>query len=477
MAKVSIINKVANFSEWYDNVVEAADIIDKRYPVKGMLVWKPYGFKALKLTMRILEDLLDEYGHEEAYFPMLVPEEVFGLEKDFLEGFSGETFVVERTISRNLQRKFLLRPTSETVMYYMFRYWIKSYRDLPLKLYQTVNVFRYETEHTRPILRVREIIRFNESHTAHATPEDAERQIKEAIEVYSKFFDALDLAYIILRTPKWDTFAGAEYNYDFFTLMPDRRAIELGSVINLGQKFAKAFEIAFQKEDGTHEYAYQTCYGVSERVVGVLMSVHGDDRGIIFPPNVAPIQIIIIPIVYKGTEDIVLKKVERVFKQLKDKKFRVKVDYSEKSPGEKFYYWEMKGVPIRIEIGPRDVEKGVVILVRRDTLEKITVKDEEIEDKIRELFREIKRELSSRSEKWLNENIFSAEKLEDAVKIYNEKKGIVKVPWCGDDECGQKIEEETGLEALGFDPEEKIDGICSLCGRPAKHYMYLGKKY
>ncbi len=471
------LRKYSNFSEWYDYVVEAADIIDKRYPVKGMLVWKPYGYKALKLSMRILENLLEEYGHEEAYFPMLVPEEVFAKEKDFLEGFSGETFVVERTIRKVLMRKFLLRPTSETVMYYMFSLWIQSYKDLPIKLFQTVNVFRYETEHTRPILRVREIIMFNEAHTAHESLEDANKQIKEAIEIYKKFFDSLGLSYLILKTPKWDTFAGAEYNFDFFEIMPDKRAIELGSVINLGQKFAKAFDIKYQKRDGSYEYVYQTCYGVSERVIGVLISVHGDDRGIIFPAHIAPIQVIIIPIPYKGSEEAVFKKCDDILLKLKQNGIRARIDKTENTPGEKYYYWELRGVPVRVEIGPRDVRNNTVTLVRRDTLKRMVVKDEELLPKLNELFKEIFDNLKKKSWEWLNQNIHTASSVEEAKEIYREKQGIIKVPWCGRDECGQKIEEATELEGLGHDPEEKAEGACVICGKEAKWYFYIGKKY
>lgn len=473
----SSLDKYKNFSSWYDYIIEAADIIDKRYPVKGMLVWKPYGFKALKLTMSILEEIFSEYGYEEAYFPMLVPEEVFSKEKDFLEGFSGETFVVERTIRKPLARKFLLRPTSETVMYYMFNLWIKSFRDLPLRLYQTVNVFRYETEHTRPILRVREIIRFNEAHTAHATAEDAEREIFRAIEIYSKFFDQLLIPYIILRTPKWDTFAGAVYNYDFYALMPDKRVIELGSVINLGQKFAKVFDIKYQKQDGTFEYVHQTCFGVSERLVGVIISIHGDNRGIIFPTHIAPIQIVIVPILYKGHEQKVLNKCEKVYKLLRDNKFRVTLDTSDKTPGEKYYYWELKGVPIRIEIGPKDIEENKITIVRRDTLDRIKVDENKLLENLNTLMRDINENLKEKASRWLFSNIYEAKSVDEAIKIYSEKSGIVKLPWCYRDECGLKMEEQTNLSALGFNLKEKADGTCAICGQQAKTYLYLGKKY
>lgn len=472
-------DKHKNFSEWYDEVVEEADLIDKRYPVKGMIVWKPFGYKVLKLTMRILEDLLDSYGHEEAYFPMLVPEEVFAKEKDFLEGFSGETFVVEKTLSKKLARRLLLRPTSETVMYYMFSIWITSYKDLPIKIYQTVNVFRYETEQTKPIIRVREIVRFNEAHTVHSSLEDADKQIEEAIEIYKKFFHRLLIPYIILKTPKWDTFAGAEYNYDFFALMPDKKAIELGSVINLGQKFAKAFDIKFQDKDGEWKYVYQTCYGVSERVVGVMLSVHGDKRGLIWPPEVAPLQIVIVPIPGEEHYDKILEKAKRLEEYLRQHGFRVKLDdRPEITPGRKYFYWELRGVPLRIEIGKKEVDENKVTLARRDIFKRVTVADDELLDKIKELFSEISKELYRRASEWLNNNIYEANSIEEAKETHKKNGGgIIKVPWCGEDSCGVQIEEKTGLTGLGYNPKESAKGKCVICGGEAKYYFFIGKKY
>lgn len=469
MTKITFGIKKENFSEWYDEIMELADIIDKRYPIKGMLVWKPYGYKALKLMEQKMKELLDETGHEEAYFPMLVPEDVFAKEKDFLEGFQGETFVVERTITKPLERKLLLRPTSEVVMYYMFNLWVKKEMKFPFKIYQTVNVFRYETKHTRPILRVREIVKFIEAHTAHKTPEDCERQIFEGIEVYKKFFDFLTIPYIILRTPSWDTFSGAEYNYDFFTLMPDGKAIELGSVINLGQRFSKVFDIQYDKPDGSKEYVYQTCYGVSERSLGVTLAIHGDDRGLIFPPNIAPIQVVIVPIIYAGSEEKVFARAKEISQQLKE--FRTYVDDEDKNPGEKFYYWEMKGVPVRVEIGPKDVENGTVTLVRRDTLEKVVVPETEVVEKVRELLKALEENIYGKAKKFLEERIVVVERPEG-------KEGVIeKIPWCGEDSCGLEMEEITKKDALGYDPEEKAEGKCPICGKEAKWYLYLNKKY
>ncbi|MEM4662068.1 MAG: aminoacyl--tRNA ligase-related protein, partial [Desulfurococcaceae archaeon] len=297
MAKKAIgIDKYEKFDEWYHAVLREADIVDIRYPVKGMIVWRPYGLKALRFTQRILIELLEKTGHQEAYFPALIPESIFAKEKDFLEGFGGESFSVEGTGTKKFSERFFIRPTSETVMYYMWSLWIRGRKDLPLKMYQAVNIFRYETKMTHPILRVREIMGFIEAHTAHATMEEAEKQIGEATSIYKEFFDRLLLPYFIVKTPPWDTFAGAEYNYDFITVMPDGKGLELGSVINLGQRFAKAFDIKFMDTDGSTKYVYQTCYGVSERVLGAVIAVHGDSVGLFFPPEIAPIQVVIVPI-------------------------------------------------------------------------------------------------------------------------------------------------------------------------------------
>jgi prolyl-tRNA synthetase len=244
------MDKYEDFAKWYHSILKYAQIVDIRYPLKGMNVWMPYGLKALRNTQRIIIDLLEKSGHQEAYFPTMIPETIFAKEKDFLKGFGGETFVVEGTMTKKFTEKLLVRPTSETVMYYMWSIWIKGRKDLPLKMYQTVNVFRYETKMTHPILRVREIMSFIEAHTAHPTLEEAEKQVRDAITIYKEFFDRLLIPYFIVKTPPWDTFAGAEYNYDFITVMPDGKGLELGSVINLGQKFARAFDIKFMDSDG-----------------------------------------------------------------------------------------------------------------------------------------------------------------------------------------------------------------------------------
>ncbi len=456
------------FSEWYTEVIKKADIVDTRYPVKGMNIWKPYGLKALKLMLSIMEELLEKTGHEEVYFPLLIPERIFEKERDFLEGFQGEAYIVTHAGDKKLNEKLYVRPTSETVMYEMFKLWIQSKSDLPLKVFQTVNVFRYETKQTRPLLRVREIIKFKEAHTAHKSREDAKKQVEEAIEVYSKFFKKLKLPYLLLKTPEWDTFPGAEYNYDFISMMPDGKAIELGSVINLGDKFARAFDIKYF--DGEkYSYVYQTCYGISERTLGALISIHGDDRGIVFPSSIAPIQVVIIPV--RNDEELI-NKANEVKESLGG--LRVKIDDRDKRIGEKFYYWEMKGVPVKIEIGKREIKEGVVVIGRRDKKEKIKVDESKVKEKVMGILEDYDKSLEKRGEENLIKRI---ERLEEVKRFEEEERGLKEAMWCGEKECALSLEEKINIPVIGY-KEKKVKGRCLHCGNQGETYLlYFGRTY
>lgn len=446
------IDKYKNFMEWYHAVLREADIVDIRYPVKGMIVWRPYGLKALRLTQKILVDLLEGTGHEEGYFPTMIPESVFSLEKEFLEGFGGETFVVEGTATKKFNERLFVRPTSETVMYYMWSMWIKGKKHLPLKMYQVVNVFRYETKMTHPLLRVREIMSFIEAHTAHSSMEEAEAQVREAIGIYKQFFDSLLLPYIIVKTPPWDTFAGAEYNYDFITAMPDGKGLELGSVINLGQRFAKAFNIQFTDDDGTNKYVYQTCYGVSERVLGAVIGIHGDEAGLIFPPRIAPIQVVIVPIMKQGEEDI-LEYARDIAKRLKELGIRAHVDEDlEKTPGWKYHYWEMKGVPTRLEIGRRELQTRTATIASRDRAPKATVPLDNLAEALRERWAKLEEYLRARGLEHLKRMVKSISEVEDPKAF----RGLLLVPWDGSKTCAERIEAETGKNLLGEVVESPI---------------------
>ncbi|MEM4433422.1 MAG: proline--tRNA ligase [Thermosphaera sp.] len=461
-------DKYKDFPEWYHKILKEAKIVDIRYPVKGMNVWMPYGLKALRLTQKIMIRLLEETGHVEEYFPTMIPESVFSKERDFLEGFGGETFVVEGTATKRFEERLFVRPTSETVMYYMWNMWIKGRKDLPVKMYQIVNVFRYETKMTHPILRVREIMGFIEAHTAHASMSEAEDQIREAINIYKKFFDALQLPYFIVKTPPWDTFAGAEYNYDFITVMPDGKGLELGSVINLGQRFSKAFDIKFMDNDGVEKHVYQTCYGVSERTLGAVIGVHGDEKGLFFPPEIAPIQVVIVPIM-KGVEEDVLEYAMKVERLLKDHGIRVFVDKDlEHTPGWKYYYWEMMGVPTRLEIGRQEASNSTVTIARRDGKPKTTVGIDELVPMLEAIWREVGESLRIRGlkhlEKMVRKTQLEGERLE-------EFKGLLIMPWDGSKECSDKLEEATGKQLLGEIVESPIQ-----LGDPSKYESCNGGK-
>ncbi len=472
------MNKYTDFPKWYHSILKYAGIVDIRYPIKGMNVWMPYGLKALRNIQKVMINLLESTGHEEAYFPTMIPESVFAREKDFLEGFGGETFVVEGTMTKKFGEKLLVRPTSETVMYYMWNMWIKGRKDLPLKMYQIVNVFRYETKMTHPILRVREIMSFIEAHTAHATPEEAEEQISTALKIYREFFDSLLLPYYIVKTPPWDTFAGAEYNYDFITAMPDGKGLELGSVINLGQKFARAFDIKFMDSDGSIKHVYQTCYGVSERTLGAVIAVHGDEKGLFFPPSIAPIQVVIVPIARKGEEDII-EYARKVAEVLKENGTSVLVDEDpEHTPGWKYYYWEMKGVPARIEIGRREAENRTVTIAKRSGGAKRTVPLTDLISALVDAWNDVIDYLKNKALQHLEKMTIITNNPSEAYG----KRALVITPWDGTQQCADRLESETGKQVLGEITESPIElprikpgGTCG-SGREDR-YALLGVTY
>ncbi|NOZ81714.1 MAG: proline--tRNA ligase [Candidatus Micrarchaeota archaeon] len=461
--------KKKDFTEWFERVLFYSEIIDHRYPLKGVYVWRPFGMKLMKLLMDKMKKLMEKSGHEEAYFPLFSPISIFSKEAEFLKGFSGESLRVTRTGKRKLSEELVVRPTSETIMYYMFSLWIRSWRDLPLKIFQVVPIFRWETKMTKPLLRVREIVFFKEAHTAHETRQEADEQIKEAIKIYTEFFEWLGIPFILLKTPSWDTFAGAEYNYDFVTVLPDGKALELASVINLGQKFAKVFNIEFMDRNEEKRLVWQTCYGISERVLGAVVAIHGDDKGLVLPPDIAPVQVVVVPIPGKGVDEKI-KKITSFLEGL-----RVVIDERDVRPGEKYYHWEAKGVPIRIEVGEKEVKKNFVTLARRDTGEKIKVEDSRIKKEIFRILSEIQKNISEKAKNGFAQFIKTAFSEEEAKKMI-EKGGIVKIPWCGKDECGENLQEKLPGEALGFKDDEKPAEPC-ICGSESTTYLYFARCY
>ncbi|RLI34554.1 proline--tRNA ligase [Candidatus Bathyarchaeota archaeon] len=471
-----------SFSEWFHDVLFKAELVDYRYPVKGCGVWLPYGFKLRSRILALMRRLLDESGHEEVLFPLLITEGMLAKESEHVESFSQQVFWVTRAGGEELAEKLALRPTSETAIAPMLQLWIRSHTDLPKRIYQIVSVFRYETKATRPLIRVREITTFKEAHTCHETFEEAEEQVKAALKIYSSFFDQLAVPYIISKRPEWDKFAGALYSLAYDTVFPDGRTLQIGTIHNLGQSFSKAFEITFETRDGGREHVWQTCYGISERVVAAVIALHGDDHGLVLPPTVAPIQAVIIPIPYKGYEEKVNEKAKALEEALKREGFAVHADLREKyTPGSKFYDWELRGVPVRIEVGPRDVEKGVVTLVRRDTLERKIVPEGELPQALTQLLNEIQESLRARATRWLKESLKRLGSLEEAKKLLQEGKpfGVLELPWCGRESCGMRLEEELGLKALGTPyPEEKpAEASCASCGGKAETFLRLSRQY
>ena len=474
---------LGEYPRWFDWVLEHAEIYDYgRYPVKGMGVWRPYGFQIRRRVLELIRDLHDSRGHEEVLFPLLIPYHLLARESEHIKGFEDEVYWVTHGGLEELDVKLALRPTSETSITFLETYWIQSYKQLPKKYYQIVSIFRYETKATRPMIRLREVTTFKEAHTVHDSFEDAERQVLEAIEIYKEIYDRLGIPYIISRRPEWDKFAGALYTIAFDTVMPDGRALQIGTVHNLGQSFTRAFNFKIQLADETHDHPWQTSYGISDRIIATVISIHGDDRGTVLVPEIAPIQIVIVPIPSGEEEERrrVEREAVRLAEELREAGFRVRVDDREEMrPGAKFYYWEARGVPVRIELGPREVEEGFVTVARRDTLEKVTIPRGELIDSLRRLMNEIYENLKERAWKFLRERILRTDNLESAREWIAGRRGVVELPWCGGDECAAELEKELDAKSLGTPwPREGAEGYrCPVCGRESITWMRYSKTY
>lgn len=469
---------MSKFSEWFHNILEEAEIIDTRYPVKGMHVWLPQGFKIRKHTLKILRNILDQ-DHEEVLFPLLIPEDELAKEGIHVKGFEDEVYWVTHGGLTELNKKLALRPTSETAMYPMFNLWVRSHSDLPMKFYQTVNTFRYETRHTRPLIRVREITTFTEAHTVHADKETCEKQVQEAVEIYKSFFDALGVPYVVTTRPDWDKFPGADYTVAFDTLLPDGKTLQIGTVHNLGQTFARTFDITYETESGDHQHVYQTCYGLSDRVIASMIGVHGDESGLCLPPTVAPVQVVIVPIIFKEGKEEVLEFCRTMKETLEQGGLRVYLDDRDIRAGKKFYEWEMRGVPIRLEIGPRDIKNGKMVVLKRNTLKKETLDyhPKTFTQKINETLIDISQEMGDKSWEILKENIKSVNTVDEAIKRLSESRGIISFSWCGNTSCGKDLEDKLQVDLLGVQEITEEQGECVNCGAPAKHITLMAKTY
>ncbi|HEX9341170.1 MAG TPA: proline--tRNA ligase [Thermoplasmata archaeon] len=464
------MKKDEEFSEWYNGLVDGAELSDKRYPIKGMNVWRPYGWSIMKLIDQAMREEFDSTGHGEVNFPVLIPETEFQKEADHVKGFEGDVFWVTRGGFNELDVRLLLRPTSETAMYPMFKLWIRSHADLPLKVYQIVPVFRYETKMTRTFMRVREI-HFFEAHTAHATFEDAEQQVQEDLQINERLMRLLALPYIVSKRPDWDKFPGAHYSLGSDTLLPSGRSLQLATFHQYRDNFAKVYDVTYETEAGEHQFVHQTTDGMSERILGAVLAIHGDEKGLVLPPAAAPIQAVIVPVLEKGRQEPMLLESQRLFLELRER-MRVKLDDRDVRPGEKYYYWEARGVPLRVELGPREIEKTMVTVVRRDTGEKRELPRDALGDRLRSVLELMQIAMWDRAEKMIRQNTFTITSLNEA------KDGFNRMGWCGSEACGKTIADQTAMSVLGtpFYPEE-FKGECIVCGKPTKQVVYVAKAY
>lgn len=470
----AITSMEEDFAQWYTDVVKKAELIDYA-SVKGCMVIKPAGYALWENIQKELDAKFKETGVENVYMPMFIPESLLQKEKDHVEGFAPEVAWVTHGGLEPLQERLCVRPTSETLFCDFYKDEIHSYRDLPKCYNQWCSVVRWEKT-TRPFLRSREFL-WQEGHTVHATAEDAEARTIQMLNVYADFCEEY-LAIPVIKGRKTDKekFAGAEATYTIEALMHDGKALQSGTSHNFGDGFARAFGIQYADKDNTLKYCHQTSWGMSTRIIGGIIMVHGDDSGLVIPPRIAPTQVMVIPIQQK--KEGVLEKAAELRDRLIKAGFKVKMDDSDKSPGFKFAEQEMRGIPVRIEIGPKDIENGKCIAVRRDTREKAEVVFGDLETKVKEILETMQKDMLERARKHVETHSYEAKEYDEFRDIINNKPGFVKAMWCGDAACEEKIKEDTTATSrcMPFE-QETISDHCVCCGRPAKKMVYWGKAY
>ncbi len=463
-----------DFAQWYTDVVKKAELMGYS-SVKGCMIFKPAGYALWENIQKELDRRFKETGVENVYMPMFIPESLLEKEKDHVEGFAPEVAWVTQGGLNKLQEKMCVRPTSETLFCDFYKDEIQSYRDLPKVYNQWCSVVRWEKE-TRPFLRSREFL-WQEGHTAHATAKEAEERTQQMLNVYADFCEEV-LAIPVVKGRKTDKekFAGAKATYTIEALMHDGKALQSGTSHDFGDGFAKAFGIQYTDTDNTLKYVHQTSWGLSTRIIGAIIMAHGDDSGLVLPPRIAPIQAAVIPIMQK--KEGVLDKALEVKEQLVKAGLRTKIDDSDKNPGWKFAEQEMRGIPVRVEMGPRDIEAGQAIVVRRDTREKITVAIEELADKIKDILEVIQKDMFEKARIHQDEHTYVATNYEEFKDAVANKAGFIKAMWCGSRECEDKIKEDTTATSrcMPFE-QEKLSDVCVCCGKPAKSMVYWGKAY
>ena len=486
----NIASQSKDYASWYTDVVIKAGLADYG-PVKGTMVIKPYGFALWELIKDSFDQMIKDTGHENAYFPLFIPKSFLAKEADHIEGFAKECAVVTHTRLKSdsekgiivdpesrLEEEVIVRPTSETVIWSMYKKWIQSYRDLPLLINQWANVVRWEMR-TRLFLRTTEFL-WQEGHTAHETYEEAQEETLLILELYRKLAeDYLAMPVHTGLKSESEKFAGAEFTYCIEAMMKDKRALQAGTSHNLGQNFAKAFDVKFQTKDNVEEYVYATSWGVSTRLIGGVIMTHGDEKGLRLPPKIAPFQVVVIPI-FRNEDDMnaIKEYINPVIDDLKSKNIRIHQDWRRESPGFKFNEWEMKGVPIRLEIGSRDIEKNCAMIARRDNNEKISIDKNKLTEKIIELLDDIQSTLFDQAINFREDNTFKVDKYDDFKKIIGETGGFIRCGWDGSKETEQAIKNETKatIRVIPFDENPK-NLLCIYSGKPAKHEVIFSKAY
>lgn len=467
-----ITSRDVDFAKWYTDVVTKAGLVDYS-GVKGSMIICPYGYAIWESMQKVLDKKFKETGHENVQMPMFIPESLLNVEKDHVEGFAPEVAWVTHGGSEKLDERLCVRPTSEVLFCDYYKKIIKSYRDLPKLYNQWCTIVRWEKT-TRPFLRSREIL-WQEGHTMHATREEAIEETLKMLHIYEDFQkNYLAIPVIIGKKTEKEKFAGAEASYSLEAMMYDGVALQNGTSHYFGQGFAKAFGIQYLDKDNKLVTPYQTSWGVTTRMIGALIMVHGDDRGLVLPPNIAPTKVMIIPI---GEKEEVKEVTNKIAEELQENNITYKIDNSNKTPGFKFAEAEVKGYPVRIEIGMRDLEEKQITIVRRDTLEKIKVSIEEISKTLNELFPEIQENMYNKALKRRDSMIYEANTYEEFTEIATTKPGFIKTNWCGCTECENKIKDDFSMKSRCLIEDESITGPCVVCGKTAKHRLYFGRQY
>ncbi len=470
----AITARDVDFAKWYTDVCRKAELMDYS-DVKGFIIYRPYGYAMWEQIKKHMDQKFKELGHENVYMPMLIPQSLLQKEADHVEGFAPECAVVTKGGLDDLDENLIIRPTSETLFCEHYAKIVNSYRDLPKLYNQWCSVVRWEKT-TRPFLRGSEFL-WQEGHTIHATEEEARKETLQMLEVYrSTAQDLLAIPMVTGRKTESEKFAGAEETYTIEALMHDGKALQSGTSHYFGQGFAKAFNMTFLDKDNKLKHVYQTSWGVSTRLLGAIIMVHGDDNGLVLPPRLAPTQVVIIPIQQKKAG--VLEKADEIAEQLKAAGMRVSVDASDKSPGWKFSEAEMRGIPVRIEVGPRDIENGHCVVVKRNDGVKTQMDlDENLPQAIHDTLETIHQEMYDKAAAFLNSHITRVNTLEEVGRVLDEKGGYVKMNWCGEEACELKIKDLYQATSRCIDEHEEADGVCPCCGKKAKHVVYFARAY